>query len=211
MAQSMELGRAVSTDYLLRILKPTTLKVSRQQPGRATVGDSAEALVQPGMLNLLTSPAAGSTLPLGAGVLPETMIGLSVAGTASYLALGDQERKHRPFYWLGVGLELAWRRPARKGEGLVGRALLKGIRHYTVHMEVEACSAETGEVIMTGEMEFAAVRGGRAMRLTDSLLAFDQPEVGAQQAEQSLRPPRSGTGALLFLRRVVRCLLARSV
>jgi hypothetical protein len=55
----------VSTGHLLRILKPTTTKVSRREPGRLTAGDSAEARIESGMLDLLTAPMAVGSIPLG--------------------------------------------------------------------------------------------------------------------------------------------------
>jgi acyl-CoA thioesterase FadM len=164
----------MSADYLLRILKPRTISVRRQTPGRATIGDTAEARLEPGILELLASPMAGGSLPLGAGVLPETMICFSIATTAAWLAVGEHERKRIPFSWLGGELELTWARPARRAEALIGRARLREMHRFTLNVDMETSSAETGEVIMTGQIRFIAVRGGRALRLTDSLLVFEQ-------------------------------------
>ncbi|UCH34537.1 MAG: hypothetical protein JSV65_18770 [Armatimonadota bacterium] len=187
----------MSTDYLLQILKPTTTKICRQHPGRATIGDTAEALNEPGMLDLLASPVAGGSLPLGAGVLPETMVAFSVGTTAAWLVVGEHEKKPCPFNWLGGELELTWNRPARRGEALIGRARLKEMRRFTLHVDMETSSAQTGEVLMTGEIRFVAVRGGRALRLSDSLLVFEQPTPEAAQ-DSSPAEPSGRTGSARF-------------
>jgi len=162
--------------YLLRILKPTTISVRRQKPGRATMGDSAEARLEPGILDLLACPGAGSSLPLGAGILPATVVCHSAAATAAYLALGDHERKHKTFDWSGGELEETYARPVRRGEALIGRARLKEMRRFILLVEVETASAETGETLMTGEIRFVAIRGGRALQLRDRLLVFERDE-----------------------------------
>lgn len=173
------------------------------------MGDSAEAVVGPGMLELLTSPVAGGSMPLGAAVLPETMIPFSVATTAACLALGDQERKHHPVYWLGGELELTWMRAARRGETLIGRARLREMRRFTLDVDFEASSAETGEVLMTGEIRFVGIRDGRAVRLEDSLLAFERPALEAPR-DKLLAPPSSRVArALLYLGGALRRLCAR--
>jgi len=208
LAHGTERARDVSTDYLLRILKPTTTRISRHRPGRATMGDSAEALVEPGLLDLLASPVAGASMPLGAGLLPETMTALSIAATAAYLALGDQEREYRPADWAGGELDLTWARPARRGETLIGRARLREMRRFTLHVDVETASADAGDVIMTGEIQFVAVRRGRALRLRDSLLAFEQPALEAVRDRCLARPARRAARALRSLSGALRRRLA---
>jgi len=209
-APDVERARDVSTDHLLRILKPTTTSVRRQRAGRATMGDSAEAVVGPGMLDLLTSPVAGGSMPLGAGILPETIAGLSIAATAAYLALGDEERKHHPFNWAGGELELTWKRAARRGETLVGRARLREMHRFTLDVDVETCSATTGDVLMTGEIRFVGIRDGRAVRLRDSLLAFEQPALEAARERLLVQPARRGGRALRSLCGALRRLCAGS-
>lgn len=162
----------VSSDYLIRVLKPTATCIRRQDPERVSAGDSAQAVFECDMLDLLASPLAGSDLPLGAGVLPETITALSAAGTACYLALGDQEAKGRDFDWLSSGLELTWARSVNRGEQLVGSARLKQCCGAGMRFDVETTSAVTGEPIMSGEIEFVPVRGGRVARLTDGMLVL---------------------------------------
>lgn len=173
------------------------------------MGDSAEAVVGPGMLDLLTSPVAGGSMPLGAGVLPETIIGLSIAATAAYLALGDHERKHRPLNWAGGELELTWRRAARRGEALVGRARLREMGRHTLNVDVETSSAETGEVLMTGEIRFVGIRDGQAVRLEDSLLAFERPALEAARDKLLAQPSSRVARVLLPLGGALRRLCAR--
>ncbi len=166
----------MSADHLLRILKPAVVRVSRQQPDRASLGDMVEMRVEPGLLDLLTSPVAGSGLPLGAGVLPEFLVCHGIAGTAAGVAIGETGRTHHAFHWTGVGLDLTWRRAAHQGEALVGRARVSEKRAMSLLVAVETASAETGEVIMTGHFQFVPVRDGRALLLEDSMLLFAQPD-----------------------------------
>jgi hypothetical protein len=200
----------VSTGYLLRILKPTTTRVSRREPGRVTAGDSAEAQIESGMLDLLSSPVAGSSLPLGAGVLPEIILALSAAGTAAYLVLGHHDRDNDTFDWLAAGLALSWRRPVRRGEVLIGRARLRDVRRSTLHLAVETSAAATGEVLMTGELEFVPVREGRALRLSDGMLAFEGPSPEAARTCFSAHTGGRVARLLLALRGALHRLCSRS-
>jgi len=176
-AQCGERGttRTVNTRYLLRIPKPVTVRVCRQMPGRASVGDTAEARLEPGLLDLLASPIAGSALPLGAAILPETIICHSIAGTAAYLAIGDHEKRRTDFGWSGGDLELTWNRPARRAEVLIGRARVSELRGMTLRVAVETLSEMGDEVLASGLFGFVAIRDGRAVRLDDGMLLFDQP------------------------------------
>ena len=193
----------MSAGYFLRILKPTTTRVCRQQPGRASIGDTAEARLEPGLLDLLASPIAGSSLPFGAGILPETIICHSIAGTAAYLAIGDHEKKRSDFGWSGGDVELTWKRPTRRGEVLIGRARVSELRGMTLRVAVETLSGVTGEVITSGIFGFVAIRDGRAVRLNDSMLLFELPAQEspsgmplADSPEPAVPAARSTRGAL---------------
>jgi hypothetical protein len=166
----------MSTDYLIRLLKPTTISVYRQKPGRATMGDRAEARLEPGILDFLSCRTSAGSLPLGAGILPTTVILHSAAATAAYLALGDHERAHKTFDWSGGELDETYTRPVRLGEALIGRARLKEMRRLVLLVGVETASADTGEKLMTGEIRFVAIRDGRALQLRDRLLVFERDE-----------------------------------
>ena len=206
--RNTERARSVSAGYFLRILKPTTTRVCRQRPGRAGIGDTAEARLEPGLLDLLTSPVAGSSLPLGADVLPETIICHSIAGTAAYLAIGDHEKERSDFGWTGGDVELTWKRPARRGEVLIGRARVSELRGMTLRVAVETLSEVTGEAITTGSFGFVAMRDGRAARLDDSMLLFELPVQERSSSMGSVDSPepavlaaRSTRGALRRLYR----------
>ncbi len=175
-----------------------------------TAGDSAEAQIESGMLDLLSSPVAGSSLPLGAGVLPEIILALSAAGTAAYLVLGHHDRDNDTFDWLAAGLALSWRRPVRRGEVLIGRARLRDVRRSTLHLAVETSAAATGEVLMTGELEFVPVREGRALRLSDGMLAFEGPSPEAARTCFSAHTGGRVARLLLALRGALHRLCSRS-
>lgn len=53
----------MADDEILRIVKPIATKVHRQQPDRVSIGDSAEAVLEGAVLDLLASPVAGGNLP----------------------------------------------------------------------------------------------------------------------------------------------------
>lgn len=199
----------MSTDHLLRILKPTTLRVCRQNPDRVTIGDMAEARVETGLLDLLTSPVAGVDLPLGAGILPEVLVCHGIAGTAAYVALGDTERKQSGFDWAGTELDLTWKRPGRRGEALIGRARVGARRAMTLNVDVETSSEATGEVIMTGCFQFVAVRDGHALLLEDEMLLFEQPAPEASPETSPTRLSRRVTNAIRSPRATIRRLCSR--
>lgn len=199
----------MSAGYFLRILKPTTTRVCRQQPGRASIGDTAEARVGSGLIDLLTSPVAGSRLPLGAGILPETLACHAIAGTAAYLAIGDHEKTRHDFEWSGGEVELTWERPARRGESLIGRARVSEMRRLTLDVDVETSSEATGEVITTGQFRFVAVREGRAVRIEDSLLSFEQPAGEAAPDTLPAQPPTGSAGGAGSVRGLLRRLRGR--
>ena len=199
----------MSAGYHLRILRPTTTRVSRQQPGRASIGDTAEARGGPGLLDLLTSPVAGGRLPLGAGILPETLACHAIAGAAAYLAIGDDEKTRHDFEWSGGEMELAWQRPARRGEVLIGRARVSEMRRLTLDVDVETSSEATGEVITAGRFRFVAVREGRAVRLEDSMLLFERPAAEAAPDTQPAQPPGGTPGGARSFRGLFRRLRAR--
>jgi acyl-CoA thioesterase FadM len=213
----------VDSGYILRVIKPTRSKVLRRTPDRANIGDSAEAVLEGDILDLLASPVAGGKMPLGAGFLPQTMAALGVAASAAYLALGEparasgrparaggprsgSETKNLAFAWTGGEFELSWRRPARRGEALVGRARLREMQRYTLRVDVETASAASGDVIMTGEIKFLAVRGGRALPLAEELLSFDHARLRLPFPDSLARAARRIARVALSPRRTVRIL-----
>jgi len=198
----------VADDEILRIVKPIATKVHRQQPDRVSIGDSAEAVLEGAVLDLLASPVAGGNLPLGAGVLPETMTVFALSASAAYLALGEREMGGRLPGWAGGGLEISWTRGGRGGETFVGRARVREKRRYTLHVDVETASAASGELLMTGEIQFVAVRGGRAVPITDDMFLFDGARRKAALRGHGVRPLRRLARALLSPRRTLRRLRA---
>jgi len=201
-----ERGEDVDDGCILRVVKPTTTRAHRHRAGRATIGDSAEAVLEGDILDLLASPVAGGRMPLGAGFLPETMAPLAVAFCAACLAVGESETKNPALAWTGGELEVSWSRPARRSEALVGRARLREMRRYTLDVDLETASAASGDVIMTGEFRFLAVRGGRALPLTEELLSFDHARVKLPFPDSWARAARRIARVALSPRRALRIL-----
>ena len=195
-------------EHILRIIKPIATRVRRQQPDRVSLGDSAEAVLEGSMLDLLSSPVAGGALPVGAGFLPETMTVFAISASAAYLALGEREMGGRMSGWTGGGLEISWVRCARRGEVLVARARVREKRRYTLHVDVETASAASGELLMTGEIQFVAVRGGRAVPITDDMFLFGAARGGGGLRAPSIRALRRIARALRSPRRTIRRLRA---
>lgn len=196
----------MDSGYILRVIKPTRSKVLRRTPDRASIGDSAEAVLEGDILDLLASPVAGGRMPLGAGFLPQTMAALGVAASAAYLALGESETKNPAFAWTGGEFELSWTRPARRGEALVGRARLREMQRYTLRVDVETASAASGDIIMTGDIRFLAVRGGRALPLAEELLSFDHARLRLPFPDSLARAARRIARVALSPRRTARIL-----
>lgn len=193
----------MADEYVLRIVKPFATRLLREQPDRVSIGDSAEAVLEGSILDLLSYPVAGGSLPLGAGVLPETMTVWAVSASASYLALGEREMGGRLRGWTGGGFEVSWTRRAHRGEALIGRARVRERRRYTLHVDVETASAASGEVLMTGEIQFVAVQGGRAVPVTDDMFLFDGARGKAALRGSSIRALRRVARALLSPRRTI--------
>lgn len=122
----------------------------RRDPDGLSVGDEAEVVVGPGLLQWLML-RDGSGLRLDEGLCAEWMVPMSVGAAAMYAVLRPPAHPAAP--WSSARVAFEWARPARRGEMCVGRARIDSLGRtsarvaYSVAGDADAaCGA--GESVM---------------------------------------------------------------
>lgn len=133
----------------LQVLRPRVLQVNRKNPLYIAIGDEAEVTRDAGlMLFLMSSDASGTRLD--EGLCTEWTASASIGSTAAYVAVCPRTLSEDA--WSGVRMTVQWIRPVRPGEALRAEARVESIRKTSVTISYRTWSADSEEVIATGDV-----------------------------------------------------------
>src|SRR5882724_11604794 len=91
---------------MIQVPRPRVVSVRHRQPGVVTPGDTAEVRLEPGLIALLESSAAGTPTALGAGFPARYNVPASVATTAAHALLNYITPEGT--YWVGSDIDVEW-------------------------------------------------------------------------------------------------------
>src|SRR5579863_6543212 len=152
---------------MIRVPRPRVVSVQHRHPGLLTAGDRAEARLDPGLIALLESPAAGTPAALGDGFQARYTVPVQVATTAVHALIPSITPPGT--YWVGRDIDVEWfgcpglqdtilatarleefnSRLARftvSGRTLTGQALYRGTLHMgSMRTELESVRARLEE------------------------------------------------------------------
>jgi hypothetical protein len=136
---------------MLRVPRPRIEFVRRSVPGKVSVGDSAEARLDPGLLAFLETP-------IGAGFHARYILPVGLANTAALAILGPATRDG--LYWSGRDIEVEWLAAADSADSIIAGARLDDFSERLSQFHIEGRTGR-GVSLYRGVVRLLAMREGR--------------------------------------------------
>lgn len=154
-----DFGRAFSVPYA------RVVEVRRAEPGRASKGDRARAVLDPGAVGLLGTRLGNEGGVLGAGYQAPLNVPFGLAATAAYAVAGPGQPVGG--YWTGRDVAVEWEGEASAADGLEAEAEILDVDEGIVVLHLAAFTS-SGRRLLTSTLRLSAVRDGKALpsRLT---------------------------------------------
>jgi len=164
---------------MIRVPRPRVLSVTRSRPDQVTIGDVADARLDPGIIALLESP-------LGAGYQARYNVPIGLATTAAMAVLGPLTRD---VDWAGTGVDIEWLDEPGLNDTVLVEARLEKLSERQSRFSLRA-RTQSGVGLYRGALRMAALRDGVP-------LGFASREEFAAVRASLAKPPGREDGKLL--------------
>ena len=140
---------------MIRVPRPRVVSVRHRRPGLLTPGDTAEVRLDPGLIALLESPAAGTATPPGAGFQARYNVPVSVATTGAHALLPSVTPEGA--YWVGRDIDVEWSGGPGPGDTVLASARLEEVNPRLARFAISGRTL-TGQPLYRGTLRMAVIR-----------------------------------------------------
>lgn len=182
---------------MLRVPRPRLKSMRRAVPGQVSVGDTASALLEPGLMGLLEAEAAGGCVggSPGEGYHARFNLPIGLASTAAVAILAPSVESGG--YWAGRDLDVEFLAAAGPGDAVIAEARLEESNGRIARLRIWGRTDRNVD-LFRGTLRMMAVREGRPAGFRSQA---DTDAVRSQLA-RSMRPEQPIHGRFLGAVRV---------
>jgi hypothetical protein len=135
---------------MIRVPRPRIVSVRRSHPKRVSIGDVAEARLDPGLMAILEGP-------IGVGYHPRYNLPVSLAATAAVAVLTPTASDGSS--WAGRDLEVEWFGTPGIDDSVVAQARLEEFSERLARFSIQGRTV-TGQALYSGSLRMLARRDG---------------------------------------------------